>query len=76
MSRATTEALPGRVKIIEVGPRDGLQNEAQSVSIADKLKPATEIAAAVRDELGKRLELIDDNVFKFCWIFSTFGAHD
>ena len=36
--------------------------------IADKLKPATEIGAAVRDELGKRLELIDPDVFKFCWI--------
>jgi len=36
--------------------------------IADKLKPATEIGAAVRDELGVRLELIDPDVFKFCWI--------
>ncbi len=36
--------------------------------IADQLKGATEIGAAVRDELGKRLELIDPNVFKFCWI--------
>ena len=36
--------------------------------IADKLKAATEIGAAVRDELGVRLELIADDVFKFCWI--------
>ena len=36
--------------------------------IADKAKEATEIGAAVRDELGKRLGLIDDEVFKFCWI--------
>jgi aspartyl-tRNA synthetase len=36
--------------------------------IADKQKEATEIGAAVRDELGKRLELIDNDVFKFCWI--------
>jgi aspartyl-tRNA synthetase len=36
--------------------------------IADKQKEATEIGAAVRDELGKRLELIADDVFKFCWI--------
>ncbi len=36
--------------------------------MADKPKLATEIGAAVRDELGRRLELIDPNVFKFCWI--------
>jgi len=36
--------------------------------VADKQKEATEIGAAVRDELGERLELIDPNVFKFCWI--------
>ena len=36
--------------------------------IADKAKEATEIASHVRNELGKRLELIDPNVFKFCWI--------
>jgi aspartyl-tRNA synthetase len=36
--------------------------------IADKAKEATSIAASVRDELGRQLELIDPNVFKFCWI--------
>ncbi len=36
--------------------------------IADKTKEATEIGAHVRNELGKRLGLIDPNVFKFCWI--------
>ena len=36
--------------------------------IADKAKEATEIGSHVRDELGKRLGLIDPNVFKFCWI--------
>ena len=36
--------------------------------VADQSKPATEIAGAVRNELGKRLELIDPDVFKFCWI--------
>lgn len=30
-------ALPTRVKMVEVGPRDGLQNE-QAVSLADKIK--------------------------------------
>ena len=36
--------------------------------IADKAKEATSIAASVRDELGSQLELIDPDVFKFCWI--------
>jgi aspartyl-tRNA synthetase len=36
--------------------------------IADKAAEATEIGAHVRNELGKRLELIDPDVFKFCWI--------
>jgi len=36
--------------------------------MADKSKEANEIGAAVRNELGKRLELIDPDVFKFCWI--------
>ncbi|UCH75264.1 MAG: hydroxymethylglutaryl-CoA lyase [Rhodospirillales bacterium] len=30
--------LPGTVKIVEVGPRDGLQNEPESVSTADKIR--------------------------------------
>jgi aspartyl-tRNA synthetase len=36
--------------------------------IADEAKAAMEIGGHVRDELGRRLELIDPNVFKFCWI--------
>ena len=36
--------------------------------IAGPEKSTNEIGAAVRDELGRRLELIDPNVFKFCWI--------
>jgi hydroxymethylglutaryl-CoA lyase len=31
-------ALPSKVKIVEVGPRDGLQNEKQSVSTATKVE--------------------------------------
>ena len=30
-------SLPGKVRIVEVGPRDGLQNEPGLVSLADKL---------------------------------------
>ena len=36
--------------------------------IADNPKRATELAGQIRTELGKRLNLIDENVFEFCWI--------
>ena len=36
--------------------------------IADNEKTARDIGSQVRDELADRLELIDQNVFKFCWI--------
>jgi len=36
--------------------------------IADNEARATEFAGQIRTELGKRLELIDENVFAFCWI--------
>ncbi|MBR2624997.1 MAG: aspartate--tRNA ligase [Lentisphaeria bacterium] len=36
--------------------------------IADKEKVACKIGGAVIPELGRRLELIDQNEFKFCWI--------
>jgi len=36
--------------------------------IADKEKVACKIGGAVIPELGRRLELIDKNEFKFCWI--------
>ena len=36
--------------------------------IADKEKKACEIGGSVRTELANRLNLIDKNVFKFCWI--------
>ena len=36
--------------------------------IADNEKRATELAGQIRMELGKRLELIDNDVFQFCWI--------
>ncbi len=36
--------------------------------LADKEKNVCEIGGHVRDELGKRLELIADDCFKFCWI--------
>ena len=36
--------------------------------IADSKKRATELAGQIREELGKRLGLIDDKKFSFCWI--------
>ena len=36
--------------------------------IADNEKRATELAGQIRTELGNRLNLIDKDVFKFCWI--------
>ena len=36
--------------------------------IADSKKRATELAGQIREELGKRLDLIDDKKFSFCWI--------
>ena len=36
--------------------------------IADNEKTARDIGGQVRDELADRLELIDQNIFKFCWI--------
>lgn len=36
--------------------------------LADKVKKVCEIGGHVRTELANRLELIDDSVFRFCWI--------
>ena len=36
--------------------------------IADKEKKACDIGAHVRDELARRLDLIDETDFQFCWI--------
>ena len=46
--------------------------------IADSEKRATELAGQIRTELGKRLELIDEDVFQFCWIidFPMFELDD
>ncbi|MBI6546884.1 MAG: hydroxymethylglutaryl-CoA lyase [Cyanobacteria bacterium NC_groundwater_1444_Ag_S-0.65um_54_12] len=38
--------LPSAVKIVEVGPRDGLQNESKHVSSADKISLIERLAAA------------------------------
>lgn len=38
--------LPAQVRIVEVGPRDGLQNEAAAIATADKIDFVSRLAAA------------------------------
>lgn len=38
--------LPKSVRLVEVGPRDGLQNEKQPISVADKVRLVDDLAAA------------------------------
>ena len=42
----TRPTFPSRVRIVEVGPRDGLQNEAAAVPAADKVAFVTALAEA------------------------------
>ena len=46
----------------------GLEKEDTIFFIADNEKRATELAGQIRTELGNRLDLIDKDVFQFCWI--------
>ncbi|WNW12173.1 hydroxymethylglutaryl-CoA lyase [Pseudomonas sp. DTU_2021_1001937_2_SI_NGA_ILE_001] len=39
-------SLPTQVRLVEVGPRDGLQNEAQAIDLADKIRLVDDLAAA------------------------------
>ena len=39
-------SLPKKVRLVEVGPRDGLQNEAQPISVADKVRLVDDLTAA------------------------------
>ena len=39
-------SLPPHVRLVEVGPRDGLQNEAQPISVADKVRLVDDLTAA------------------------------
>ena len=38
--------LPSHVRLVEVGPRDGLQNEAQPISVADKVQLVDALSSA------------------------------
>lgn len=39
-------SLPSYVRLVEVGPRDGLQNEAQPISVADKVQLVDALSSA------------------------------
>ncbi|MEX5340383.1 hydroxymethylglutaryl-CoA lyase [Pseudomonas sp. I2] len=39
-------SLPKNVRLVEVGPRDGLQNEAQPISVADKVRLVDDLSEA------------------------------
>lgn len=41
-----SDSLPAAVRLVEVGPRDGLQNEQQPISVADKVKLVDDLSAA------------------------------
>lgn len=45
-----------------------LEKEDTIFFIADSEKRATELAGQIREELAKRLDLIDENIFTFAWI--------
>lgn len=45
-SSSLLSGLPDKVKIVEVGPRDGLQNEAVPVSTENKIALITKLAEA------------------------------
>ena len=55
-----------------------LEKEDTIFFIADNDKRATELAGQIRTELGNRLNLIDEDVFQFCWIidFPMFELDD
>ena len=46
----------------------GAKENSAIFFIADELEKAQKISGGVRIELGKRLELIEKEIYKFCWI--------
>ena len=55
-------------KLVELREKAGLKNGDSVFFSSGTIDEAAEIAGKVRIELGKVLNLIDPNVFKFCWI--------
>ena len=69
--------IPGDLKKKLIKLADLKENDT-IFFIADNEKRATELAGQIRTELGHRLNLIDENVFQFCWIidFPMFELDD
>lgn len=44
--RAASSSFDNRVRLVEVGPRDGLQNEARAIPLATKIELIERLAAA------------------------------
>ena len=58
-------SLPQRVQVVEVGPRDGLQNEATRIATADKIRFIDALSAAglpmvVVDPMGNGCQYVRD----------------
>ena len=52
----------------ELADLTGLEVNDTIFFIADNEAKATDLAGQIRTELGKRLDLIDNSMFRFCWI--------
>ena len=50
--------LPKKIEIIEVGPRDGLQNEARVLKTDDKIEFINRLIAFLRLFLENRLRIL------------------
>ena len=44
-------SLPSHVRLVEVGPRDGLQNEKQPIGVADKAVSYTHLTLPTNREV-------------------------
>ena len=53
---------------VELTNLTGAKENSALFFIADEFEKAQKIAGGVRIELGKRLDLIEKDIYKFCWI--------
>ena len=63
ISKFITEEIKNKLEI-----EFGMKKNCCVFFIADELKVAEKIAGLIRIELGNRLDLLEKNVFKFCFI--------
>ena len=56
----------------------GIKEDDTLFFISDKVRAVDRLAGAIRGELGKRLNLIDENSYKFCFIvdFPMYGVNE